>query len=78
MAVVAHRFHDYTAAVAGAIRQSAVVGEEKPLVLKLDDGRVRGVRVAGNLTDDAHRGVGTTDVVGYGIGNFLRPLTGVG
>jgi len=41
--VVAHWLGDDAAAVAGAVRQTSVVGEEKPLVLKLNDGGVGGV-----------------------------------
>lgn len=54
------------------------MGEEKPLVLKLNDGGVGGVRVAGNLADDAHGGVGPTYVVGDGVGYLFRPFGGVG
>ena len=52
--------------------------EEKPLIFEIDDSRMRRVRVAGNLADNSHRSVGSTDVIGYSVGNLFGPLTGVG
>ena len=72
--VVAKRFDDDTAAVAGALRKAAVVAEEEPLSAMLDDGGVGGVGVARYLADDAHGGVGATDVVAHGVGYLLGPL----
>ena len=44
-------FSNDAAAVAGAIRQTAIVREEEPLVVEFYDGGMRRVRVAGNLAD---------------------------
>ena len=39
---------------------------------------MRGVGVAGNLADDTHEFVGSSDMVGNGVRNLLRPFRGIG
>ena len=75
---VSHGLDDDAAAVAGAIGQRTVVGEEEPLVAEVDNGRMGGVAVAGNLRDDAHRLPRALHAVGHGIGYLLRPFGCVG
>lgn len=78
IAVVTHRFCYDRTAVACAIRQSAIVREEYPLVSELHYGRVSGIGIACNLTYNSHISVRSANIVAHGISNLLWPLRRIG
>ena len=78
IAVVIHRFGNDRTAIAGTVGQATIMREEQPLTFELHDSRMGGIGVTCNLANNAHRGIRTANLIGYSVGNLLRPLGGIG